>query len=156
MICRVNSQQHLENEANVTLRKNINLGYFLTFTRCYIFDGVTFVRKFFWCLFYNLQSAVCSLQSANVIHCSVLLKIMFAAITSKTCYIPTISRKKEGTVNSLLSVQCDGLSNKIDRWNSGTVITALKLVYIFVCIFQLFWMITPDTTSHGTGLQLMN
>ena len=59
-------------------------------------------------------------------------------------------------MNSLLSVQCDGLSNKIDYWNSGTVITGLKLSYIFVCIFQLFWMITPDTTSHGTGLQLMN
>ena len=45
-------------------------GYFLTFLeawkRCYIFDDVTFIRRFL--VSFNLQSAVCSLPSANVIH----------------------------------------------------------------------------------------
>ena len=41
-------------------------GYFLTFLeawkRCYIFDDVTFIRRFL--VSFNLQSAVCSLHSA--------------------------------------------------------------------------------------------
>ena len=45
-----NSQQHLGNETNVTLRKNINL--------------VPRLLSHFRTMFYNLQSAVCSLRFA--------------------------------------------------------------------------------------------
>ena len=66
-----NSQQQLGNEDKVTLHKNINLvprllSHFhmmLFFWWCHLY------REDFWyLLIYNLQSVVCSLQSANVIH----------------------------------------------------------------------------------------
>ena len=71
-----NSQQHLGNEANVTLRKNINLGSQATFSLSHdvIFLMVSSLLGSFLVSFHlqsaicGLQSAVCSLQSANVIH----------------------------------------------------------------------------------------
>ena len=69
-------------------------------------------------------------------------------------------------MNSLLSVQCDGLSNKIDYWNSGTVITGLKLSYIFVCISVILddhsryhqswdWLTTYELTT-GSGVSFIS
>ena len=78
-----NSQQHLGNEANVTLRKNINLFSQPTFllSRDVIFLMVSPLLGRFLVSFnlqsavyglqsavFGLQSAVCSLQPANVIH----------------------------------------------------------------------------------------
>ena len=60
-----NSQQHLGNEANVTLRKNINLGSQATFSlsNVVIFLMVSPLLGRFLVSF-DLQSAICSLQSA--------------------------------------------------------------------------------------------
>ena len=64
-------------------------GYFLTF-KCYIFDGVTFVRKIFGVFSFticNLRSVVCSLQSA-VCKCHTPLQNIFlkAAMMGQVTY----------------------------------------------------------------------
>ena len=71
-----NSQQHLGNEANVTLRKNINLvprllSHFLhnvIFLMTSPLLGRFLVSFNLQSAICGLQSAVCGLQSANVIH----------------------------------------------------------------------------------------
>ena len=71
-----NSQQHLGNEANVSLRKNINvvprlLSHFHTMSLFLMVSPL--LGRFFVCFnlqseFCGLQSVVCGLQSGNVIH----------------------------------------------------------------------------------------
>ena len=70
-----NSQQHLGNEANVTLRKNINLvpstfslSHDVIFLMVKPLLGRFLVSSNLQSAICGLQSAVCSLQSANVIH----------------------------------------------------------------------------------------
>ena len=72
-----NSQQHLGNEANVTLRKNSNLGFQATFSlsNVVIFLMVSPLLGRFLVSF-HLQSAVCGLQSA-VCKCHTPLQNIF-------------------------------------------------------------------------------
>ena len=60
-------------------------GYFLTFLeawkRCYIFDDVTFIRRFL--VSFNLQSALCSLQSTV---CSLLSAVWSAVCRLQMSY----------------------------------------------------------------------
>ena len=59
-----NSQQHLGNEANVTLRKNINLGSQATFSLSNVIFLMVSPLLGRFLVSFDLQSAICSLQSA--------------------------------------------------------------------------------------------
>ena len=86
-----NSQQHLGNEANVTLRKNINLGprLFSHFHAMLYFWWCHLYQKDFWCLLIcNLQSAVCSLQSSV---CS--LQFAVCGLQSAVCCLQSAACK---------------------------------------------------------------
>ena len=64
-----NSKQHFGNEANVTLQKNINLVPKATFPLSHDFIFLKTSPLLGRCLVsFNLQSAICGLQFANVIH----------------------------------------------------------------------------------------
>ena len=75
-------------------------GYFLTFTRCYIFDDVTFIIKIFGVIL-NLQSAICGLQSA-VCKCHTLLCLLWVF---RTCIVSTLPISLKSVV-SLLMTYC--------------------------------------------------
>ena len=78
-----NSEKHFGNEANVTLHKNINLVPKATFSlsQDFIFLKTSPLLGRFLVSF-NFQSAICGLQSANIIH-RVFSAVSVNPVTSK-------------------------------------------------------------------------